>query len=157
MRADLLVGDVFDRIATIGDGTVDLVVTSPPFLALRSYLLPDDPKKPYEIGSEGTPAAFLSVMLRLTDEFRRVLAPHGSIAAPNMIMFIVDGNVELYGPGFAVSLGGLPQTYESLLAAGVVALDCADPSNAELRDRIKAAQIGQPPWPTQVTMTGTLS
>ena len=76
----MLIGDVFDRLAEIPDGSVDLVLTSPPFLALRSYLPPDHPDKAKEIGSEPTPAAFIDTLLRLTAEWRRVLAPHGSIA-----------------------------------------------------------------------------
>ncbi len=75
MTTRLLVGDARDRIAEIPDGTVDLVVTSPPFLALRKYGDNDA-----EMGSEGTPADFLDALLDLTVEFRRVLAPHGSIA-----------------------------------------------------------------------------
>lgn len=74
-------GDVFDVLAGIPDGSVDLVVTSPPFLALRSYLPPDHPDKDKEIGSEPNPAAFVRTLLALTREWRRVLAPHGSIAA----------------------------------------------------------------------------
>ena len=74
-----LVADVFDGLATLEDGSVDLVVTSPPFLALRSYLPADHPDKAREIGSEATPSAFLDVMLAFTAELRRVLAPHGSI------------------------------------------------------------------------------
>ena len=73
------VGDVFDRLAEIADGTIDLIVTSPPFLALRSYLPADHPDKHREIGSEATPADFLDTLLALTAEFGRVLAPHGSI------------------------------------------------------------------------------
>lgn len=79
MSARFLVGDVFDRLAEIETGSVDLVVTSPPFLALRSYLPADHPDKSKEIGSESTPAQFIDVMLRVTQELRRVLAPHGSI------------------------------------------------------------------------------
>lgn len=37
----LHIGDVFEQLAKIPDGSIDLIVTSPPFLALRSYL-PDD-------------------------------------------------------------------------------------------------------------------
>lgn len=77
--ARYLVGDVFDRMAELPDGSVDLVVTSPPFLALRSYLPADHPDKAKEIGSEPTPAAFLDTLLALSAEWRRVLAPHGSI------------------------------------------------------------------------------
>ena len=32
-------GDVFERLAEIPDGSIDLIVTSPPFLALRSDIL----------------------------------------------------------------------------------------------------------------------
>ena len=74
------VGDVFDRLAEIPDGTIDLVLTSPPFLALRSYLPADHPDKHKEIGSEPTPAEFIDTMLVLVAEWDRVLAPHGSIA-----------------------------------------------------------------------------
>lgn len=80
MSAIYAIGDVFDRLAEVPDGSVDLIVTSPPYLALRSYLPADHPDKAREIGSERTPAEFLDVMLRLTAEWRRVLAPHGSIA-----------------------------------------------------------------------------
>lgn len=73
------IGDVRDRLAEIPDGSIDLVVTSPPFLALRSYLPADHPDKHREIGSEPTPADFLDTMLGLSAEFARVLAPHGSI------------------------------------------------------------------------------
>ena len=80
MSARYVVGDVRDVLATIPDGSIDLVLTSPPFLALRSYLPADHPDKHREIGSEPDPASFLDTLLGLTAEWRRVLAPHGSIA-----------------------------------------------------------------------------
>lgn len=80
MSVTYVVADVRDALEAIGDGTVDLVLTSPPFLALRSYLPSDHPDKHREIGSEPTPAAFLDTMLGLTAEWRRVLAPHGTLA-----------------------------------------------------------------------------
>jgi DNA modification methylase len=76
MTARLMIGDVRTRIREIPDGSVDLICTSPPFLALRKY--GDDPES--EMGSEATPAEFIDGLLALTAEFRRVLAPHGSIA-----------------------------------------------------------------------------
>jgi DNA modification methylase len=79
MSARWITADVFDGLATLETGSVDLVVTSPPFLALRSYLPADHPDKSKEIGSEATPAEFIDAMLRVTAELRRVLAPHGSI------------------------------------------------------------------------------
>lgn len=79
-QARYLTGDVRDVMATIPDDTFDLVLTSPPFLALRSYLPADHPDKHREIGSEPTPAEFIDTLLALTAEWDRLLAPHGSIA-----------------------------------------------------------------------------
>lgn len=79
MSTRLIVGDARDVMATMPDGSVDLVLTSPPFLALRSYLPADHADKHREIGSEPTPAAFIDTLLAITAEWRRVLAPHGSI------------------------------------------------------------------------------
>ena len=74
-----IIGDVRDCLAAIPDGSIDLVMTSPPFLALRSYLPADHPDKHREIGSEPDPATFIDTLLLLTAEWGRVLAPHGSI------------------------------------------------------------------------------
>lgn len=52
-----IIGDVRDCLAAIPDGSIDLVMTSPPFLALRSYLPADHPDKHREIGSEPDPAS----------------------------------------------------------------------------------------------------
>ncbi len=78
-HARYIVGDVFATLASLPDASVDLVLTSPPFLGLRSYLPDGDPNKGAEIGSEATPAAFVDVLLALAKECRRVLAPHGSL------------------------------------------------------------------------------
>ena len=80
MTVRYLLGDTREVVASLPDASVDLVLTSPPFLALRSYLPADDPNKHLEIGSDPHPAAFIDTMLGLTAEWRRVLAPHGSIA-----------------------------------------------------------------------------
>lgn len=75
------VGDTRAVVATIPDGSVDLIASSPPFLALRSYLPPGHESKGDEIGlSETNPAAFIDTLLALTTEWGRVLAAHGSIA-----------------------------------------------------------------------------
>lgn len=75
MTVRYLVGDSLAITRTLPDASVDLVATSPPFLALRNYNDLDG-----QIGSEANPAAFLDVLLDLAVEWRRVLAPHGSIA-----------------------------------------------------------------------------
>lgn len=74
------VGDVREAMTLLDTGSVGLVVTSPPFLALRSYLPEDHVDKHREIGSEATPAAFLDTMLALTADWRRIVADWGSIA-----------------------------------------------------------------------------
>lgn len=78
-HARFLVGDVFHVLRTLPDASVDLVLTSPPFLALRSYLPADHPDKSKEIGCEATPADFLDTLLDVVEACGRVLAPHGSI------------------------------------------------------------------------------
>ena len=62
----------------LADDSVDLVVTSPPYFALRSYT---DGGEHYDgqIGSEATPQAFLEALWAVTAECRRVLKPSGSI------------------------------------------------------------------------------
>lgn len=79
MSLEYRVGDVFERLAEIPDGSIDLIVSSPPFLALRSYLPDDHPDKHKEIGQEPTPAEFIDTHLALSAEYARVLAPHGSL------------------------------------------------------------------------------
>ena len=78
-NAQYLVGDVLEQLRTLDDDSVDLVFSSPPFLALRSYLPADHPDKAKEIGSEPTPGEFIDTLLDVTEECARVLAPHGSL------------------------------------------------------------------------------
>ena len=68
-----------DAIAIpLRDESVDLIVTSPPYFALRSYT---DGGEHYDgqIGSEPTPQAFLEALWAVTAECRRVLKPSGSM------------------------------------------------------------------------------
>ena len=62
----------------LADNSVDLVVTSPPYFALRSY---QDAGEHYagQIGSEATPAAFVDALIAATREMVRVVKPSGSI------------------------------------------------------------------------------
>ena len=61
----------------LGDETVDLIVTSPPYFALRSYR---DGGEHYggQIGSEPSPSAFLDALWTVTAECWRILKPGGS-------------------------------------------------------------------------------
>lgn len=66
------------RNLPLADDTVDLVVTSPPYFALRSY---QDGGQHYDgqIGAEPTPDEFVTALLEVTRECMRVLKPSGSI------------------------------------------------------------------------------
>ncbi|CAB3648352.1 DNA-methyltransferase [Achromobacter pestifer] len=58
---------------------VQMCVTSPPYFRLRSYLPPDHPDKALEIGIESTPGAFISSLVSVFREVRRVLAEDGTL------------------------------------------------------------------------------
>lgn len=66
------------RALPLADNTVDLIVTSPPYFALRSY---QDGGEHYagQIGDEPTPAEFIESLLEVTRECVRVLKPSGSL------------------------------------------------------------------------------
>ena len=74
--AALLRGDALS--IPLRDDSVDLIVTSPPYFALRSYT---DGGEHYDgqIGSEPTPQAFLEALWAVTEECKRVLKPSGSM------------------------------------------------------------------------------
>jgi len=62
----------------LADDSVDLIVTSPPYFALRSY---QDGDEHYDgqIGSEASPQEFLEALWAATAEMVRVVKPSGSI------------------------------------------------------------------------------
>ena len=62
----------------LADDSVDLVVTSPPYFALRSYRDSDE-HYDGQIGSESTPQEFLEALWAATAEMVRVVKPSGSI------------------------------------------------------------------------------
>jgi DNA modification methylase len=76
MSAGVVRGDALSL--PLPDESVDLIVTSPPYFALRSYR---DEGEHYggQIGSEETPQAFLEALWRVTAECWRVLKPSGSM------------------------------------------------------------------------------
>jgi DNA modification methylase len=76
MTALVLRGDA--RHLPLPDGSVDLIVTSPPYWALRSYT-DGGQHYPGQIGSEATPAEWVDALIGCTVEWMRVLKPSGSI------------------------------------------------------------------------------
>jgi DNA modification methylase len=73
MTTSILIGDVFEKLATLPDQHFDCVVTSPPYWGLRDYGVAG------QIGLEPTLSEHLDVMVRVFAEVYRVLKPHGSL------------------------------------------------------------------------------
>ena len=72
MSVSILIGDVFNMLATLPDDHFDCVVTSPPYWGLRDYGVDG------QIGLEPTLAEHLDVMIRVFAEVSRVLKPAGT-------------------------------------------------------------------------------
>lgn len=72
-QVTLLLGDALDVLRTLPDGSVDCIVTSPPYFGLRDYGTPG------QYGLEATPAAYVETMRNLFAEARRVLADDGTL------------------------------------------------------------------------------
>lgn len=83
-------GDSLSLLRGMPDGCIQCAVTSPPYYALRSYLKPDDPLKPMELGQEKVPdclgwatgsrcgECFVCKMTAVFRELRRVLRGDGT-------------------------------------------------------------------------------
>lgn len=69
----IITGDVLDGIRTLPDGSVDCVVTSPPYWGLRDYHVDG------QIGLEETPDEWCDRLVEVFRECRRVLADHGTL------------------------------------------------------------------------------
>lgn len=72
-----LTGEAREVLAALPPGSIDAIVTSPPYLAKRDYLPADDPAKAHELGMEGSPAEFVGGLLEVMDLAWEVLADHG--------------------------------------------------------------------------------
>ena len=148
MGVQYLVGDVFDRMAEMEDDSVDLVLTSPPFLALRSYLPADHPDKDREIGSEATPAEFVDVLLKLSAEWRRILTPHGSI-----VVELGDTYAGSGGAGGDYDPGGWREGQEAFEGSGKKHIDSKyervqyGDKGPPIMNRHGQTQGGGPGWP----------
>jgi DNA modification methylase len=69
----ILVGDVRERLRDLPDSSVQTCVTSPPYWGLRDY------GHAGQIGLEATPGAFVSELVAVFAEVRRVLAEDGTV------------------------------------------------------------------------------
>lgn len=71
MSVRILSGDCRDRLAELPDRSVNCCITSPPYFGLRDYGVDG------QIGLESAPAAFVSELVDVFREVRRVLADDG--------------------------------------------------------------------------------
>lgn len=72
-QVTLLVGDALDQLRTLPDGSVDCIVTSPPYYGLRDYGTEG------QYGLEDSPAEYVATMRTVFTEARRVLADDGTL------------------------------------------------------------------------------
>jgi DNA modification methylase len=70
---DIRLGDCLEVLRTIPDGSARMCVTSPPYYGLRDYGVDG------QIGLEATPDAFVTKMVEVFREVRRVLADDGTL------------------------------------------------------------------------------
>lgn len=78
MNTRIIQGDVFDTLPTIPRGSVDCVVTSPPYWMLRSYLPKGHALKTRELGSEPTIGEYIANQVGVFRLVRDALADHGT-------------------------------------------------------------------------------
>ena len=106
------------RLLPLDDESVDLIVTSPPYFALRSYR---DKGKHYDsqIGSEDTPEAFLEALDGCMVEWRRVLKPSGSVWINLGDKYAGSSGQSTHGTGSsALHLGPHPATTKTVASTG---------------------------------------
>ncbi len=102
----ILVGDCIEQMRTLPSGSVQCVVTSPPYMGLRSYLPAGHADKSLEIGIEQTPDAYVARLVEAFREVRRVLRDDG-VALLNLGDSYAGGGGGNYGFGKSVrSQGG---------------------------------------------------
>jgi len=73
LRNLILTGDACGRLASLPDTSVDMVLTSPPYVGLRDYGHPD------QLGAKPSVQTWVRDMLPVVDQVARVLKPTGSL------------------------------------------------------------------------------
>ena len=72
LHRQILIGDVLEKILEIPNDSIDLMITSPPYLWLRDYGFEG------QWGLEDTIEDYMIKMLLLMNQVKRVLKPTGS-------------------------------------------------------------------------------
>lgn len=115
-QVTLLLGDALEQLRTLPDGSVDCIVTSPPYYGLRDYGTPG------QYGQEPTPAAYVETMRALFAEARRVLAADGTL-------WLNLGDSYAYPPGSAGRQGEGQRKDRTFTAEGLRGTDSLPPKN----------------------------
>lgn len=95
MKNQILVGDSLEVLATIPAQSVNCVVTSPPYFALRDYGVEG------QIGLESSPDEYITKLVGVFDQVRRVLRDDGV-----MWLNIGDSYNQNIGKGFDTNRNG---------------------------------------------------
>lgn len=69
----ILVGDVRTRLADLPDASIDCIITSPPYWAMRDYGSDE------QIGAEANVEAWAAAIAEICDDLARVLTPSGAL------------------------------------------------------------------------------
>jgi site-specific DNA-methyltransferase (adenine-specific) len=69
----ILVGDALQHLQRLPDASMDCVITSPPYFAMRDY------DHPTQLGAEGHVDAWVADIAAICTELRRVLTPTGAL------------------------------------------------------------------------------
>lgn len=72
-RNQVLVGDAREQLGRLPEGSVDSVITSPPYFLLRDYGHAE------QLGLEGSVEAYVDELVQLGSEVARVLTPTGTL------------------------------------------------------------------------------
>lgn len=72
-RNSILVGDVRKRLAELPDNSINCIITSPPYFALRDY------GHPGQLGAEPTVNDWAKSVVEVADDLARVLRPDGAL------------------------------------------------------------------------------
>ena len=72
-RGTIIVGDALNRLQELETGSIDCVITSPPYFRLRNY------QHHKQLGLEDTIHGWVNNLLAITDEIARVLVPTGTL------------------------------------------------------------------------------
>lgn len=95
MTTKIIIGDCREVLKTLPEKSVHCCVTSPPYYKLRRYCKPGTPEAEYEVGQEQTPEEYISNLVEIFREVKRVLRDDSTLFIN--IKDCYDKNNELRG------------------------------------------------------------